>query len=219
MCLPCASQSVNISGIAGHSPIYPTKSIANFKITPISSTKWSMDITAIVVPKVTCDLPIHPISFNSKWNHLRDLTLADPEFGTPGRIDVLLGIDIFVEALCHGRQKGPPGSPIALETIFGWVLFGNAESDILQSLVATHHVLIESGDDILRGNFEKFKNLPPRSINLSMEERTVLCHFESNHFCNKIRRFVVPYQRELMPKPLVNLVHKPFQGSSLLSVF
>ena len=38
MCLPCTSQSVNISGIAGHSPIYPTKSIANFKITPISST-------------------------------------------------------------------------------------------------------------------------------------------------------------------------------------
>ena len=113
-----------------------------------------MDVTAIVVPKVTCDLPTHPVPFNSKWDHLIDLTLADPEFGTPGRIDVLLGVDIFVEALCHGRRKGPSGSPIALETIFGWVICGKVESDIPQFSVAAHHTLVESGDDILRKFWE-----------------------------------------------------------------
>ena len=157
---------MNISGIRGLSPIYPTKSIANFKIAPTSSAERSMDVTAIVVPKVTCDLPTHPVPFNSKWNHLIDLTLADPEFGTSGHIDVLLGIDIFVEALCHGRWKGPSGSPIALETIFGWVICGNAESD------------------------------------LSMEERTVLRHFELDHFRNKNGRFVVPLPKTSDAKPL-----------------
>ena len=115
---------------------------------------------------MTCDLPTHPVPFNSKWNHLIDLTLADPEFGTPGRIDVLLGIDIFVEELCHGRWKDPSGSPIVLETIFGWVICGNAESD------------------------------------LSMEERTVLRHFELDHFCNKNGRFVVPLPKKSDAKPL-----------------
>ena len=130
-----------------------------------------MDITAIVVPKVTCDHPIHPVSFNSKWNHLRDLALADPEFGTPGHIDVLLGIDMFVEALCQGRQRGPSGSLISLETIFGWVFCGT-ESDILQSSVATHHVLVESGDDIHR-KFREFEESPNKISNLSMEDGTV----------------------------------------------
>ena len=160
-----------------------------------------MNITAIVVPKVTCDLPIHPVPFNSKWNHLRDLALADPEFGTPGRIDVLLGIDIFVEALRHGRRKGPPGSPIALETMFGWVLCGNAESDIVQSSVATHHALVESGDDILR-KFWEIEESPTKISNLSMEERTVLRHFESNHFRNKVGRFVVPLPKRSDAKTL-----------------
>ena len=68
----------------------------------------------------------------------------------PSRIDVLLGVDVFVEALRHGRRKGPPGSPTALETMFGWVLCGNTEQDILHpSSVTTYHTLVEAGDDIL----------------------------------------------------------------------
>ena len=199
--LPCAKQSMNISGIGGLSPIYPTKSIANFKIAPTSSVERSMDVTAIVVPKVTCDLPTHPVPFNSKWDHLIDLTLADPEFGTPGRIDVLLGVDIFVEALCHGRRKGPSGSPIALETIFGWVICGKVESDIPQFSVAAHHALVESGDDILR-KFWEIEESSTKNSDLSMEERTVLRHFELNHFRNKDGRFVVPLPKKSDAKPL-----------------
>ena len=49
-------------------------------------------MTAIVVPRVTCDLPLHPIPFDLKWTHLNDLPLADPDFGRPGRVDMLLGV-------------------------------------------------------------------------------------------------------------------------------
>jgi hypothetical protein len=51
--------------------------------------------------------------------HLEDIHLADPDFGRPGRINVLLGFEIFVETLLQGRQIGPPGSPCAFETEFG----------------------------------------------------------------------------------------------------
>ena len=60
----------------------------------------------IVVPKVTCDLPFSPIPFKAEWSHLSDLELADPGFGRPGRIDILLGIDVFVVVLLHGQQSG-----------------------------------------------------------------------------------------------------------------
>ncbi len=42
-------------------------------------------------------------------------------FGRPGRIDTLLGANIFVEILGQGRRKGPVG----FETDLGWVLCGN----------------------------------------------------------------------------------------------
>ena len=73
--LPCARQQLNISGIGGATPNHSIKSVTSFKITPITSKEKSIDITAIVIPKVTCNLPTHPIPFNSKWNHLKDLAL------------------------------------------------------------------------------------------------------------------------------------------------
>ena len=75
-----------------------------------------MEVTAVVVLPVTCDLSLHHVTFDPTWNHLTDIPLADLEFGRPGRIDILLGVDVFVETLLHGQRIG---SPIALETKFG----------------------------------------------------------------------------------------------------
>ena len=71
-----------------------------------SPTGKKVEVTAVIVPKVTCDLPMAPVAFDLIWSHLNDITLADPGFGQPGRIDVLLGADIFVDILCDGRRKG-----------------------------------------------------------------------------------------------------------------
>ena len=49
--------------------------------------------TAVVVPRVTCDLPLNPISFKPDWTHLDKILLADPQLNSPGRFDLLLGVD------------------------------------------------------------------------------------------------------------------------------
>ena len=59
------------------------------------------------------------------WNHLEDIDLADPGFGCLRKLDILVGIDIFVEAILYGRRIGPMGTPMASETHFGWVLAGS----------------------------------------------------------------------------------------------
>ena len=46
----------------------------------------------------------------------------------PSRIDILLSVDVFVDSLLNGLKVGTPGSPVAIETIFGWVLAGRTES-------------------------------------------------------------------------------------------
>ena len=113
------------------------QSIANFKIGSTQAPSKKMEVTAVVVLRVTCDLPLHPVTFDPTWNHLTDIPLADPEFGRPGRVDIFLGVDMFIKTLLHGRRIGPPGSPIAFETKFGWVLAGR-----LDSCDSGHHIML-----------------------------------------------------------------------------
>ena len=94
----------------------------SFQISAVGSNKRKIGITAVVVPKVTCDLPLAPVPFQLNWKHLADL---DPGFGQPGRIDMLLGVNLFLDVLCHGRRSGPLESPTALETEIG-LLHGSA---------------------------------------------------------------------------------------------
>ena len=157
LCLPRSNRNARISGITGISHKSPIQSIATFNISAVRSSSKNIGVTAVIIPRVTCDLPLHPISFDLKWNHLSNLQLADPTFGQPGKIDILLGVDVFVNVLLHGQRFGPPGSPVAFETEFGWVLTGETESCTPANLITTYHTSLVSGDDILHKFMERRK--------------------------------------------------------------
>ena len=191
LCLPRTRQNVRVSGIGGMSHGSPTQYISNFRISAIKSARRKIDITAVIVPKVTCDLPVHPVPFDSKWKHLTSLSLADPTFGKPGRIDILLGVDVFADVLRQGWRTGPAGSPVAFATEFGWVLSGQAEPSSSAEHVTTHHTSVAFKDDTLR-KFWEIEEAPISEVALSLEERGVLNHFKTNHSRTEGGRFVVP---------------------------
>ena len=147
LCLSRSHQSRKVSGIAGLSHGSLLRSIASVKCL-LYGLLTRRKVAAIIVPRVTCDFPLHLVAFDSSWNHLEDIPLADPDFGHPGRIDLLLGVDVFVEALRQGRRFGPPGSPPAFETEFGWVLAGRLDSNTPKH-VTSHHASFIAGDDLL----------------------------------------------------------------------
>ena len=182
--LPRASQSLRISGVGGMSHKPPLQAVAQFQLSSLQPGGRKVDITAIVVPKVTCDLPMSPISFQLDWTHLSKLPLADPGFAQPGRIDILLGADVYVDVLRHGRQNGPPSSPTAFETDLGWVLCGSTGSNSHSTQANVHvtafHTSIISNDDVLR-KFWQLEETPSGQSCQSAEERAVVRHFESNH--------------------------------------
>ena len=132
---PPSHQNTKISGVAGLSHNSPLQAVANFNISPVSDLTKRFSVTA-VVPRVTCDLSLHPVLFNLKWTHLNDLPLADPDFGRPGRVDMLLVV--FVEVLHQGRRIGPPNSPSAFEMKFDRVLAGRTCST-LPHMSCSHH--------------------------------------------------------------------------------
>ena len=84
-------------GVAGLVCSSSARSLTNFKVSSLYSPSKTFDITAIIVFRVTCDLPLHPVPSQAGWSHLSGIKLTDPDFGTPGKIDLLLGVETFVQ--------------------------------------------------------------------------------------------------------------------------
>ena len=117
--LPKTSRDIKISGIAGISHHSPLHSVVNLVISPMHTKCDKINVSAVIIPRVTSDLPQHPVHQKSTWSHLHELNLADPDFGHPGRIDILLGVDVYADIVLQGRRTGPPDAPVAFETKFG----------------------------------------------------------------------------------------------------
>ena len=189
-----------IAGIGGlmHHP--RTHAAVQFGVSSLWDPSCIDGVRALVLPKVTTELPLHPVSRGDDWRHLSGIRLADPEFGTPGRIDVLLGADVFGKVLLHGRRSGICGSPIAIETTFGWVLTG-AVGMGSPAQVVSHHVSVLCGDELLR-KFWEVEDVSSCGRSLTKEERAVVQHFEGNYRRDEQGRFVVPLPLKPDRKPL-----------------
>ena len=119
---------LQFSGVQG-TPCKAAKHITKLSISPVQATTPSIQLAAAVVSTVTNDLPTQDLSAVSKLPHLACLDLADPGFHTPGRIDILLGADIYHRLL--GTQPAIMGGstdPAAVATIFGWAITGPVHS-------------------------------------------------------------------------------------------
>lgn len=98
---------------------------------------------------------------------------------------------MFVAVLLHGRRSGPPGTPVAFETCFGWVLAGSTEGCLPTEQITTYHVSRLTGDDVLR-KFWEIEESPLSETSLSPEERSAVQHFKTNCRRAENGRFVVP---------------------------
>ena len=168
------------------------------------------------MPRVTSDLPLQYVPADQKWSHLSGIQLSDPDFGKPGRIDLLLGVEVFAEVVLHGRRCGIPGSPVAFETQFGWVLAGSTNSCAPAQVVATHHTTLLSGDDLLR-RFWEVEKLAVEDY-LTPEESAVVDHFKSHHTRLTDGRFLVPLPKQPGGNPLGESRSQAVRRFSHLSV-
>ena len=172
-------QSVTISGVAGITDSGSSHAVTSFQVSPLHQPNKQCNVSAIAVPQVTCKLPTYPTPTDVNWNHLQGLVLADPNFGEPSNVDVLLGVDIFVATLLDSRRFRLQGAPSALETEFGWVLAGGSNSSREPQLVS-HHATLVTGDNLLR-RFWEIEEATPELPILSPEETMVMKHFADTH--------------------------------------
>ena len=126
---------------------------------------------------------------------MKKIELADPEFGTPARIDLILGADVYNKVIRHGRRSGPPGSPTANKTAFGWVLAGTVQTSGPIKNADTCCLSSTVGDELLRA-FWEIEDCKFAEPALSIEEKAVVSHFEATYSRDELGRFIVHLPRK-----------------------
>jgi len=111
-----------------------------------------MSVYVLVLPRLTVYAGIDSVAVR-EWPHLRGLDLADPDFASAKRIDILLGADVYDAILGPGVRRGETREPIVQQTSLGWIISRTVDSVVTQPYAAQH---ICSADDSLDSLVQRF---------------------------------------------------------------
>ena len=129
------------------------------------------------------------------------LHLANPDFGIPGYVDILLGVDVFISVIRQGWQLGPPGAPWALKTCFGRVLSGMIHPERPQRQVISCFCSLLTSDELLQ-KFWQVESCDLQSPPYFLDAQTVVNYFHVNHRCDQAGRFMVLLPKNVDTVPL-----------------
>lgn len=116
---------LRVEGVGSHTSVR-TRGRVTLQLESITDGSFGMAIEFHLLDSITSPTPVANIA-PSCWTHLRELDLADPTFGSTGRIDALIGADIWGTIIRDGIVRGGQNEPFAQSTQLGWVVFGPAE--------------------------------------------------------------------------------------------
>jgi hypothetical protein len=123
--LPRKRYCVTSKGLGGAS-VGVSSFMTQFSVSSLIDKAFSFPISRCLVTKtITCQLPVNPFN-HQKWSHLHNIPLADPEYHTPKNVDMLLGSEFFFAIFGCEKRSGPPNSPVAIKTGFGWLIGGGS---------------------------------------------------------------------------------------------
>ena len=73
---------------------------------------FHVNLDALVLKRLTSTVPSLTVE-QANWEYVRGLELADPSFGVPGKIDLLVGAEVYCNLITGNLRKGTKGQPIA----------------------------------------------------------------------------------------------------------
>lgn len=144
-----------------------------------------------MLPSLTSSLPSSDFSKES-WPHLKGLQLADPQFASPGSIDIILGADFYDQIIQKGLVKGQANTPIAQCTTLGWIISGPTKKDTSQKQFQSYHVAHNEELCRLVQRFWELESVPAtHQTSMTAEEKACEEHFKKTHSRNKQGRYTV----------------------------
>ena len=121
---------------------------------------------------------------------MEGLSLANPDFATPERIDAILGADVYGALLIGQVRFKSSNEPTALSTVFGWVIVGpNGERSDHRTATPVMHCSTPNLSDQL----QRFWELQEVSCKVSSSPSDKHCkgQFRETHFRKPTGRYVV----------------------------
>ena len=110
---------IQISGIGGK---FSAKSGSVVNLQLIPPFQDAITTTAVVLDRVAKQLPSYPVQ-EVDFGAFKGLQWADPNFATPGEIDMILGCDVYEQVV--GTEKRTLNKQLfARNTAFGWIISG-----------------------------------------------------------------------------------------------
>lgn len=185
------ANQLSINGISAAQ--VKTKGLTHVSLTSLSGEILVQHHPVLILDKITHDLPRTKVSPEVR-RKMKHLVLADPTFDTPAPIDILLGADLFSLSLKGQTISLGDNMPVAIETIFGYALFGQSPT-LEDDKSCNGLVTLLTTNTELHSSLQKFWTLeePPQSSKYmpTPEEEKCEAHFVSTHERNSEGRYVV----------------------------
>ncbi|XP_074107213.1 uncharacterized protein LOC141532660 [Cotesia typhae] len=192
---------LSVIGI-GNAKAGRTKGCVELTLRSQHSSK-TLNLHAHVLRGLTIQLPSVSIPHN-QLTQLQHLTLADPEFCTPGPINIIIGADYYGQVITGGLiQLEFPGL-IAQHTLFEWIILGPTQHHTHQSRRSFQAATIQQDvnlQDILTRFWVQEEIITTHQPQLTPDEEACEAHFARTHSRDSSGRYMVRL-------PVISPVHK-----------
>jgi len=156
---------------------------------------YEINTQLLIVPKITGDLPTRRVTKNKV--NLENITLADPSYNVPQKIDILIGARHFYEIVGAQQYKPDSNGPIYRESKFGYIISGLTSNHTNIKISCYASKVQENVDE---NKYENLEHLIQQFWRVedygqikpyTKEEKVCEQHFEQNVSRNESGRFVV----------------------------
>lgn len=182
------SLSINICGIAQTN----SRSTGGCECTikPVGRNDPLFNLDFIILPQICHKQPSSSLSVEN-FSQFSDLNLADPKFHKSSPVDLLLGADIFGFLLKGNSISSSIDKPIALDTIFGWIVMGKIKDS--QYSTPSINTLLTTHESSLENSIKKFWALEevPSVSKFSSDDLAAEERFKNTTFKNSEGKYVV----------------------------
>ncbi|XP_055623505.1 uncharacterized protein LOC129766930 [Toxorhynchites rutilus septentrionalis] len=156
---------------------------------------YRTSVSCVVLEKITRMLPGKPANIDD-WSMPGSIHLADSLFHRPGKVEVLLGIELSFQLLEPGKIAiSADGSlPTLQNTKLGWVVAGRYQEPNTSRGSQVSTCLFASTEDDLSQQLRKFWELEEYAVaskHLTEEEQRCEQHFAEHTYRNESGKFVV----------------------------
>ncbi|GFQ64690.1 DUF1758 domain-containing protein [Trichonephila clavata] len=181
------SVNINVDGLSSRN-VGRVSGLVQLEITSLFYKNTSITVDALILPKITCDLPQFQVDA-SALNTFKNLQLADINCLQPSSIDILLGADVFGEIMLNRHLNVPGHSLTAMETIFGWVVLGKTKISC-QRIISNH-----ASYNAVEFQLDKFWRLEELSETKPFTNEEIACenHFKRTYTRDSTGRFAVKF--------------------------